>query len=97
MHNYLIEKNKHTYTNVSDLESEDHILSTGIWRNDPVITGIAPTMQNNPTKNAKTQRDLLAAYFSSETGAVHWQDTVIGLQYCSYNVMFYDDAYDFER
>lgn len=80
LHNYLIEKNKHTYTSVSDLEDENHILSTGVCRNDPALTGMAPTMQNNPTKNAKTQRNLLAAYFSSERGAVPWQDTAIGLQ-----------------
>ena len=65
---------------MSDLEEEDHILSTGIWRNDPSLTGMAPTMEKNPTKNAKTQRDLLAAYFSSETGAVPWQDGIIGLR-----------------
>ena len=65
---------------MSDIETENHILSTGTWRNDPILTGMAPSMQNNPTKNAKTQRDLLAAYFSSETGTVPWQDTVIGLQ-----------------
>ena len=61
LHNYLIEKNKHTYTSVSDLEEEDHILSTGIWRNDPSLTGMAPTMEKNPTKKCQNTKRLVGS------------------------------------
>ena len=49
LHNYMVENNKHAYTSVIDVEDTDQLqLISGTWRNDPQLSGLAPTTGRNP-------------------------------------------------
>ena len=76
LHNYMVEKNKQTYTSVCDDENADYTLSDGAWRDDPPLTDLHLNQHRNPTRSAKEQRELLTKYFS-DTGSVPWQEYMI--------------------
>ncbi|XP_013419995.1 putative nuclease HARBI1 [Lingula anatina] len=81
LHNYMVDKNKHTYLNVLDVETgESHEIAVGVWRYDKQLIGIQPAQGRNATNDAKRQRELLTSYFSSEYGAVPWQEKLLGLE-----------------
>lgn len=81
LHNYMVDKNKHAYTSVQDIEHpESHTVSPGPWRNDVPLLGMGASVHRNPTRNAKMQRELLTKYFSSDFGSVSWQNHMAGLE-----------------
>lgn len=78
LHNFMVETNKHTYLSVQDVENTDqHIITTGTWRNDPPLTGLSTSSDRNPAHIAKQQRKELTDYFISNLGSVPWQDYMI--------------------
>ncbi len=73
LHNYLVEKDKHSYLSACDSEDPvDNQVLHGMWRKDPNLAGIAPSSERNARWDAKIQRQALTDYFSSEEGAVSW-------------------------
>ena len=76
LHNYLVERNKPTYASAVDLENADHTISNGAWRNDARLCGLQSSLNHNPPRNAKEQREMLTTYFNS-TGSVPWQGNMI--------------------
>lgn len=77
LHNYLVEKNKVSYTSAADLENGDHTVTPGLWRSDPSLIRMNPSSANrNPPNNAKDQRQSLTIY-SNTSGSVPWQDTMV--------------------
>lgn len=76
LHNYLVEKNKSTYTAAADVENADHTISEGMWRNDQRLTGLQSSPNHNPPRNAKDQREILTTYFNNQ-GSVPWQGNMI--------------------
>ena len=53
-HNYLVEKNKLSYTSAADAENGDHTVTPGLWRSDLSLTRMNPSSANrNPPTNAK--------------------------------------------
>ena len=78
LHNYMVDKNKATYTSGVDRDNADHTIAAGTWRNDPILVGLQPSTLHNAPRNAKSQRELLTEYFNSH-GSVPWQDSMVGL------------------
>ncbi len=76
LHNYLVEKNKGTYTSAADVENADHTIAEGVWRNGQMLTGMQSSSNHNPPRNAKAQREILTTYFNN-SGSVPWQDKMI--------------------
>ena len=79
LHNFLVEKNKHSYTSAADADAEnrDHTVTPGLWSSDPSLTRTDPSNTNrNPPKNTKDQRQSLTLYFNTN-GAVPWQDIMV--------------------
>ena len=75
LHNFMVENNWHSYTSALDNEDTDKFqFTSGVWRNDPQLIGLAATSGRNPKQCAKRQREDLTKYFSSKYGAVPWQD-----------------------
>lgn len=56
-------------------ERREEIL--GHWRENPVLPSVNKIGSNNSTTLAKTQRDLLCAYFNSPQGSVPWQESYV--------------------
>jgi hypothetical protein len=80
LHNFMIDNNKHAYTSALDIEDIDQLqFTSGAWRNDPQLSGLAPTSGRNPPQGAKKQREALTNYFVSEYGAVPWQEYMTSL------------------
>ena len=78
LHNFMVETKKHTYLCVQYVENKDqHIITTGTWRNDPPLTGVSTSSDRNPAHIAKQQRKELTDYFISNLGSVPWQDYMI--------------------
>lgn len=77
LHNYLVEKNKHSYTSAADIENCDHTITAGTWRSNTCLTRLNQfSTDRNPPRNAKNQRELLTTYFNNH-GSVPWQDFMI--------------------
>ena len=73
LHNYLVEKNKHSYTSAADIENGDHTT----WRSNTCLTRLNQfSTDRNPPRNAKNQRKLLTTYFNNHR-SVPWQDFMI--------------------
>ena len=71
LHNYLIEKRKHSYLHACNAEDQtNHNVISGVWRTERPLTGISPTADRNPTALAKKQRQCLTDYFSTTEGCV---------------------------
>eukprot|EP00794_Sanderia_malayensis_P001990 gene1990-2259_t len=71
LHNYLVEKNKGTYTSAADVENADHTISEGVWRKGQMLTGMQSSSNHNPPRNAKDQHEILTTYFNNG-GSVAW-------------------------
>lgn len=81
LHNYLVDKNKHAYLSVRDVEDTDnHNVRPGFWRNDPQLMDMEGNHFRNPTQTAKQQRNQLTDYFNSEDGSVPWQEDMTQLR-----------------
>ena len=68
LHNFIVEKNKSTYTSAMGVDADEG------WGSNTTLVGMSPSVGRNSTTGAKSQRDKLAAYFCSECGSVPWQD-----------------------
>ena len=67
LHNFMVENNWHSYTNALDIEDTDKFqFTSGVWRNDPQLIGLAATSGRNSQQCAKQQREDLTKYFSSK-------------------------------
>lgn len=78
LHNLLRTRKPNDLFNDVDMDDENHNVIPGAWRvNNPLADGISNFANNTTTKNAKLQRDYLAAYYNSEAGSVPWQDNMI--------------------
>ena len=78
LHNFMVENNKHTYLSIHDVEDTDqHSITAGIWRSDPVITGLSTSSDRNPAQIAKQQQKELTNYFISDFGSVPWQEHMV--------------------
>ncbi|XP_050704970.1 putative nuclease HARBI1 [Eriocheir sinensis] len=61
-----------------DHEDEDHNIVPGSWREgETLMADLAPARGNNPSRRAKAVRDYLANYYTSEVGAVPWQERLV--------------------
>ena len=76
LHNYLIDKHKHTYTSAADVEQNDCTFSNGLWREDPSMVRLNHSTNRNSSQLAKHQRILLTNFFSG-CGSVPWQNDMI--------------------
>ena len=71
-----------------DQEDENGKIIAGNWRNtDNGLLPIQHQGTNNYTKTAKTVRNDFKTYFSSENGAVSWQQTVLTSTTCPFDEM----------
>ena len=78
LHNLLRLRNRNEHVSVADQEDNNHNIKPGEWRKDnPLMDGVSELPSNSTTKASKNQREYLRAYFSSEAGAVSWQDDMI--------------------
>ena len=63
-----------------DVEDDDHNVIDGEWRNDAQLLPMDSRRQGDrELEDAKRQRQLLTAYFSSPAGSVHWQNKMCPL------------------
>lgn len=61
-----------------DHEDEDHNIVPGSWREgETLMADLAPARGNNPKNRAKAVRNYLANYYTSEVGAVPWQERLV--------------------
>ena len=78
LHNYLREKNPTAVYLEADQEDDGHTMIPGVWRKDrPLVGGISDFANHTTSKTAKKQREYLTEYYSSEAGAVPWQNDMI--------------------
>ena len=78
LHNFLIENQSSYYiAQLADREDHLHGMINGQWREGQQLQDLEATVNRNPKLSAKQQRELLKEYFSSEFGAVSWQDAMI--------------------
>ena len=74
MHNLILERNPFSHTEV-DHEDGLHNLQPGAWRDEvSIMQGLQHLHGQNYTRQAKGIRDYLSHYYTSEAGAVPWQD-----------------------
>ena len=65
-------------TNEVDTEDADHNVIPGSWRNNAnLLRRLQNRRGTNATHEAKSIRDYLAFYYSSEAGSVPWQDRMV--------------------
>ncbi|XP_065069253.1 putative nuclease HARBI1 [Rhopilema esculentum] len=76
LHNMLIDEQP-SYKNACDSERDNHELFQGSWRLDKSLTELQKTKNRNCSLSAKGQRELLKQYFSSTSGSVSWQDSMV--------------------
>ena len=56
LHKFMVENNKHAYLSINDVEdTHQHSITAGIWRSDPVTTGLSTSSDRNPAQIAKQQ------------------------------------------
>ncbi len=78
LHNLLRERRPNDIRQEADQEDEDHNIVPGAWRQNTPLEGGASEFGNHTcTKAAKKQRDYLCEYYSSDVGAVPWQEDMI--------------------
>ena len=64
--------------NFVDREHQNHAMVPGAWRDqEPQMLGLQVGQVRNPSRDAKAVRNYLANYYSSDAGAVPWQDQMI--------------------
>ena len=74
IHNLILDRYPHLPQEV-DNEDADHNVIPGTWRQEQVILeGLYNARGQNPSRQAKAVRDYLAQYYTSEAGAVPWQE-----------------------
>ena len=76
MHNLILDRHPAAATEVAH-EDPDHNIVAGSWRQEVnALEGLRHQGQNYP-RRAKDIRDYLAKYYSSDAGAVPWQDKMV--------------------
>ena len=79
LHNLILERFPAANHPV-DYEDAQHNLVPGQWREDAnILAGLQRPTGRNYARLIKAQRDQLAHYYSSEAGAVPWQDRMVYL------------------
>ena len=77
LHNLLLERYPNV-RNLADSEDSHNNLMPGAWREQTsAFTRIPQRGGQNFTRDAKNLRDYLAHYYTSEAGAVPWQERMI--------------------
>ena len=77
MHNLILDCYPHAVHEV-DNEDAEHNLIPGAWRQEQnIMEGLLNPRGHNYTRQAKAVRDYLAQYYSSEAGAVPWQERIV--------------------
>ena len=81
LHNLLRQRLPGIAAQEADHEDEKHNIIPGAWRDQVhwVDVDQPPVPRNSATADAKYQRDLLKAFFTSPQGAVPWQERMAGL------------------
>ena len=78
LHNLLLDRDplpKH----LVDHEDAEHNLVQGDWRETAIgFERKVPRGGHNVSRDAKNIRDYLAHYYTSEAGAIPWQERVVG-------------------
>ena len=79
LHNLYLERMPLQHnTREVDRENHDHQEIPGAWREGPEgWQGLTPSQTRNARTRAKHIRDYLAAYYSSATGQVPWQERTV--------------------
>ena len=77
LHNLILERYPFA-SNPVDYEDAQHNLIPGPWREEAnVMAGLQHPASHNYTRQIKAMRDYLARYYSSEAGAVPWQERMV--------------------
>ena len=77
LHNLILDRYPFAAVPV-DYEDAQHNLVLGPWRDEPnVMAGLQHPEGHNYTRQIKAMRDHLAHYYSSEAGAVPWQERMV--------------------
>ena len=78
LHNMLREEIG-TAPGVADVEDpQTHHVTTGSWRDDPILAQARLPSGTNTTARAKALREYLVKYVNSQAGSVSWQDSMLG-------------------
>ena len=77
LHNLILERFPFAAVPV-DYEDGDNNLVLGAWREEAdIMIGLQHPIAHNFNRQVKAMRDHLAHYYSSEAGAVPWQDRMV--------------------
>ena len=76
LHNLLLEKYPFATAEV-DHEDGQHNMIPGAWRGMVNLEGLHDRRGHNYSRQAKNIREYLAHYYSSEAGAVPWQERIV--------------------
>ena len=77
LHNLILDRYPFAANEV-DREDDQHNMVPGAWRMQAnLMEGLIIRPGHNYSRQAKAQRDYLAQYYSSEAGAVAWQERMV--------------------